>query len=214
MNENLFESEYNVTKKSKMKQFYEKNKIKIFLALTSTIILLFSLGIYSEIKKNKRTTLSENYVDARIYLANEKKVEATNLLKEIIFENDSTYSTLSLFLILNENLIEDQKELSNLFNHILENCEFEKEIGDLILFKKALFESTFVSEIELLESLKPLISNESLWKHHALMLLGDYYVSKNENIKAKEFYSEILRIKNLNEEFYNRVKIRLKSTNE
>ena len=110
MNENLFEAEYNVTKRSKIKQFYEKNKIKIFLALTSIIILLFSLGIYSEIKKNKRTALSENYVDARIYLANEKKVEATNLLKEIIFENDSTYSTLSLFLILNENLIKDQKE--------------------------------------------------------------------------------------------------------
>ena len=184
------------------------------MALTSIIILLFSLGIYSEIKKNKRTALSENYVDARIYLANEKKVEATNLLKEIIFENDSTYSTLSLFLILNENLIKDQKELSNLFNHILENCKFEKEIGDLILFKKALFESTFVSEIELLESLKPLINNESLWKQHALMLLGDYYVSKNENIKAREFYSEILKIKNLNEEFYNRAKTRLKLTNE
>ena len=106
-------------------------------------------------------------------------------------------------------MLEDQRELSNLFNHILENCKFEKEISDLIIFKKALFESAFVSEIELLQSLSSLINNESLWRQHALMLLGDYYVSKKENIKAKEFYSEILTIKNLHKEFYNRAKMRL-----
>jgi len=214
MSENLFETGHDVTKKSKIKQFYERNKIKIFSALFSFTALLLSLSIYLEVKKNKRIALSENYVDARVYIAIGEKAKAVKLLKEIIFENDSTYSTLSLFLILNENLLEDQKGILNLFNHILENCKFEKEISDLIIYKKALLESTFVSENELLKSLKPLTNSESLWKHHALLLLGDYYVSKKENIKAREFYSEILKIKNLHKEFYNRTQIRLELTNE
>ena len=77
-----------------------------------------------------------------------------------------------------------------------------------------MLESTFVSENKLLKSLKPLTNSESLWKHNALLLLGDYYVSKKENIKAREFYSEILKIKNLHNEFYNRTQIRLELTNE
>ena len=209
MNENLFETQYDVTKKSKLKKFYEVNKILIFSVILILIIAIASVGFYSEAKKKKKILLSDKYLVAKVYLENSDKNKATNILKSVIFDNDSTYSTLSLFLILNENLIVDQGELSNLFDHVLENNKFEKEVKNLIIFKKALFQSNFVSELELLDAVKPLINTETVWKPHALLLLGDYFASKKEYLKAKEFYVQILSLKNLHKELYNHARSQL-----
>ena len=209
MNENLFETQYNVTKKSKLKKFYEVNKISIFSVILILIIAIASIIFYSETKEKKKILLSDNYLAAKVYLENGDRNEVKNILKTIIFANDSTYSTLSLFLILNENLIVDQGELSNLFDHVLENNKFEKEVKNLIIFKKALFQSNFVSELELLDAVKPLINTETVWKPHALLLLGDYFASKKEYLKAKEFYVQILSLKNLHKELYNHARSQL-----
>ena len=209
MNENLFETQYDVTKKSKLKKFYEVNKILIFSVILILIIAIASVSFYSETKENKKILLSDNYLAAKVYLENGDRNKVKNILKTIIFANDSTYSTLSLFLILNENLIVDQGELSNLFDHVLENNKFEKEVKNLIIFKKALFQSNFVSELELLDTVKPLINTETVWKPHALLLLGDYFASKKEYLKAKEFYVQILSLKNLHNELYNHARSQL-----
>ena len=209
MNENLFEAQYDVTKKSKLKKFYEVNKILIFSVILILIIAIASVIFYSETKEKKKILLSDNYLAAKVYLENGDRNKVKNILKTIIFANDSTYSTLSLFLILNENLIVDQKELSNLFDHVLENNKFEKEVKNLIIFKKALFQSNFVSELELLDAVKPLINTETVWKPHALLLLGDYFASKKEYLKAKEFYMQILSLKNLHNELYSRARSQL-----
>ena len=209
MNENLFETQYDVTKKSKLKKFYEVNKILIFSVILILIIAIASVSFYSETKEKKKILLSDNYLAAKVYLENGDRNKVKNILKTIIFANDSTYSTLSLFLILNENLIVDQGELSNLFDHVLENNKFEKEVKNLIIFKKALFQSNFVSELELLETAKPLINNETLWKPHALLLLGNYFVSKKEYLKAKEFYTQILSLRGLHKELYEQARSQL-----
>ena len=209
MNENLFETQYDVTKKSKLKKFYEVNKILIFSVILILIIAIASVSFYSETKEKKKILLSDNYLAAKVYLENGDRNKVKNILKTIIFANDSTYSTLSLFLILNENLIVDQGELSNLFDHVLENNKFEKEVKNLIIFKKVLFQSNFVSELELLDAVKPLINTETVWKPHALLLLGDYFASKKEYLKAKEFYVQILSLKNLHKELYNHARSQL-----
>ena len=211
MNENLIKTDQDFEGKTKLKNFYEKNKVKIILTLLTLIILIISFTTYLEVKKNKRISLSERYIEAKVYLEDKDTNKAENILKNIIFENDSTYSSLSLFLILNENLIEDKNEIIKLFNHILENCKFDKEIENLIIYKKALFETSFVDESKLLVSLNPLLNSDSLWKPHALMLLGDYYFSKKQNIKAKEFYLEVMKLKNLNQELYNKTRNQLVS---
>ena len=209
MNENLSEVQYDPTRKSKLKKFYETNKILIFSFILALIIVLASVSFYSEIKEKKKTLLSDNYIEAKVYLENNDRSKAINILKTIIFANDGTYSVLSLFLILNENLIVDQEELSNLFDHVLENNKFEKEIKNLIIFKKALFQSNFVNELELLETVKPLVNEESLWKPHALLLLGDYFAYKKEYLKAKEFYLQILSLKNLHKELHEQARSQL-----
>ncbi len=51
--------------------------------------------------------------------------------------------------------------------------------------------------------MKPILNSDSVWKAHALLLLGNYFLSKGENLKAKEFYTQILNIQNLQDYFYN-----------
>ena len=209
MNENLFQAQYDLSKKSKLKNFYEKNKTLIFSAVLILIITIALITFYSESKDKKKLTLAENYIKAKVYIDKDNRKEAKDILQTIILANDSTYSTLSLFLVLNKNLITDKNELSVLFNHILKNNKFEKEIKNLIIFKKALFQSDFVNELELLEELKPLINTESVWKPHALLLLGDYFAFNKEYLKAKEFYIQILSLKNLNTEMYEQARSQL-----
>ena len=209
MNENIFEVQYDVTKKSKFKRFYDKYKILVITFLTILIVLIISLFFYLEFKEEKRISITNNYIKAKIYLDNKEKQEATTILKEIVFNNDSTYSILSFFLIINENLITDEKQLSNLFNHILENNKFDNEIKNLIIFKRLLFKSDFAEEHELLEAAKPILNTETAWKPHALLLIGDYFISKKENLKAKEFYKEIMLLKNIHRDFYYQANSRL-----
>ena len=209
MAENLFEAQYDLTKKSRIKKFYESNKIFIFSFILILIILFGSLSFYLENQERKKILLSENYIQAKNYLENGNKNEALNTLKKVIFANDPTYSTLSFFLILNQNLISDYKEISALYDHLLENNNFEKELRNLLIYKKSLFSSNSVSETELLETIKPLLNTDTLWKPHALLLLGDYFMSKGENIKARELYQQILSMNNLHKDLYDQAKSQL-----
>lgn len=209
MNENLFETQYDVTQKSKIRKFYEKNRIFIFSGIILFLVTLISFSLYFSNKEKKEIALSNDYLSATIYLDNNEKDKAINILKTIIFSDNSTYSTLSLFLILNENLITDKKELLNFFEHILQNNDLDTETKNLIIFKKALYQSNFVSEKQLLDSMNPLINSESIWKPHALALLGDYFFSRNEYIKAQEFYINIMLMKGLNREIYDHAKSQL-----
>jgi len=205
MSENLFEARYDLTKKSKLKKFYESNKTLIFSSILILIIIFGSLNFYLVKEEKKKILLSENYVQAKIYLENGNKIEAVNILKNIIFANNATYSTLSFFLILNQNLISDYREVSVLFEHLLENNEFEDEVRNLLIYKKSLFNSDSLNESELLEEIKPLLNQETLWKPHALLLLGDYFASKGEYLKAKEFYVKILSMTNVQKDLYDQV---------
>ena len=209
MNEDLIEARYDITKKSKPRRFYESNKILIFSSIFILAIILITFSVYFENKEKNKILLSENYVQAKIYLENGNKDEAISILKKVIFANDPTYSTLSFFLILNQNLVTDHEELSTLFDHLLNNNKFEKEVINLLIYKKALFNSNFISESKLLSDIQPLLNTETLWKPHALLLMGDYFVAKKEYIKAKEFYTQILLINNLQKDFYDQARSKL-----
>ena len=209
MTNNLIEAQYDITKKSRLKKFYESNKILIYLFIFIIIIFFSYFSYYLGNKEKKRILLSENYVEAKIYLENGSKVEALDLLKNAIFANDATYSTLSFFMILDQNLIKDYKELTSLFNHLLENNKFEEEVKYLLIYKKMLLEANYSNELEILEAAKPLLSKNTLWKAHALLFLGDYFASKKQNIKSKEFYSQIFSIKNLHNDLYEQARFQL-----
>ena len=210
MPENLFETQYDLTKKSKLREFYESKKILIYSSVFILIVVIGSTIYYQESKEKKKVLLSENYIQAKVYLAKGKKTEALEILRNIVFSNDASYSTLSFYMILSENLISDHEEVSKLFDHLLENNKFDKEIRNLLLYKKALYKSNYVDELKLLEEIKPLLHNEgSVWKVHALLLLGDFYYSRNEYKKARDFYIQILSMKNLQQDLYDQAKLKL-----
>ena len=209
MNDNLFETQYDVTKKSKFRELYDANKLLIFSTLFVLIIASISFSFYTASKEKKQILLADNFITAKFYLQNNERDKGRKILKEIILANNRTYSTLSLFLILDENLVDDQKEISNLFDHLLANNKFEQEVKNLIIFKKTLFLSNFASELEMVENIKPLINTNTLWKPHALLLLGDYFASKKQYLKAKEFYVQILSLQNLNIELYEQARSQL-----
>ena len=209
MNENLFETQYDVTKKSKFRRLYDANKLLIFSTLFVLIIASISLSFYTVSKEKKQILLADNYMVAIFYLQNNERDKGRKILKEIILANNRTYSTLSLFLILDEDLVDDQKEISNLFDHLLANNKFEQEVKNLIIFKKTLFLSNFANELEMVENAKQLINTNTLWKPHALLLLGDYFSSKKQYLKAKEFYVQILSLQNLNMELYEQARSQL-----
>ena len=210
MNENLIEAQYDITKKTKIKKFYEKNKSLIYTFIFFTIFALFGVIYYLENEENKRITLSDDYMRAQIYINEGEKNKAKILLEKIIFKNDPTYSSLSLFLLLNEDLVTDNNKINNFFNHLLKNNKFEKEMKNLIIFKKLLTQFDNLQESELLSISKPIISSDSVWKPHVLLLFGDYFMSKEEYVKASEFYQKILSTKGANQEFYDQAKLKLR----
>ena len=116
---------------------------------------------------------------------------------------------LLFFLILNENLIKDQKKLLDLFNHVIANNNFDDDIKYLIILKKVIFQSNFAKEPELLAEVRPILKSNSVWKPHALLLMGDYFASKKEYMKSKDFYNQILNMKNLHQNFYYKANSRL-----
>ena len=210
MADDLFEARYDLTKKSKLKRFYESNKILIYTSVLLLLILFGSVSYFLDSKEKKRIVISENYIQSKIYLEKGNKQKAIKILKDIIFANDPTYSALSLFLILNQNLINDNNEISNLFDHVLSNNKYDKEIRNLLIYKKALYNSNYMNESELLKEIKLLVNNDSIWRPYALLLLGDYFMSKNEYSKAKDFYTKILSINNLQKDIHDQAKYQLK----
>ena len=116
----------------------------------------------------------------------------------VVKSNDVTYSPLALYHLLDNNLLENNEEINILFNELIEKTNLDNEIKNLIIYKKALFNSDFVSENELLKILNPVINSESIWKSHALYLLAEFFYSKDEKQKAKEFFNQILVLPNAN----------------
>lgn len=213
MADDLIEAQYDITKKSKMLKFYQENKILIYSIIFFILIIIGSAFFYLERKEKNNIALADSYIEAKIYLENGDKNKAKEILTNIIYKSSSTYSAMSLFLVLNKDLMDDKEELYNLFDYILKNKKFDDEIKNLILFKKALFQSNFSTELELLKIVEPILNSDSLWRPYALLLLGDYFASKKEYKKAKDFYMQILTIKNLQRELYDHAILQLASMN-
>ena len=118
---------------------------------------------------------------------------------EVIYENDTTYSPLALYFMIDNEILSENNEINKLFDQVIIKTKLDKEIKNLIIYKKALFNSDFTSENELLNILNPIINSESIWKSHALYLLAEYYYSKNEKEKSKEFFNKIVGMSNSNQ---------------
>jgi len=188
------------TRNEKIKNFFIKNK-KLLIASTIFLILIvicfYSFQIY---KDNVRKKVSDKYNNAIIEYNSGKKDQIITTLKEVLDYKDSTYSPLALYFIIDNNLINDKKKVNDLFDILIDETALETEIKNLIIYKKALFNADQIGELELLNILKPLINSESIWKSHALYLVGEFFYDKGETEKAKDFFLKIISVENPNSE--------------
>ena len=197
------------TRSEKIKNFFIDNK-KILLSIIVVIILslLIFFG-YSEFKKNQKIKLSNLYNSIIIEYDDTKKIKSAENLIEIINKKDPTYSLLSLYFIIDNNLISDKNQINTLFDILIEETSLDKEIKNLVIYKKGLFNADEINENELLSILNPLIKSESIWKSHALYLLAEFFYSKNEKQKSKDFFNQILNLKNSNPDILKEAQKRL-----
>ena len=130
-------------------------------------------------------------------------------MTEIIESYDSTYSPLALFFLIDNQMINSKEEANILFDQILKNTSLEKEIKNLMIYKKTLINADYQPEDKIVDSLKPLINSKSIWKPHSLLLLGDYFLAKGEKQKAKDFYYQILNSNKTNEDIFNQAQLKI-----
>ena len=179
------------TRVEKLKIFFSKNFKKLVVIIVSILFILFSYFGYLEYKKTQKRKTADSYNQITL---NEKKVKNSvdiEKLIEIIKKKDSVYSTLSLYFIIENNLVDDKDEINNFFDIVID-AQDEKEIENLIVYKKAMYNADTASENELLEILNPLLKSDSVWKPHSLLLMSDYFARNDNLIKSKEFLKEII----------------------
>ena len=188
------------TRNEKIKNFFIQNKKKIILVLGVIVILLIGYFAFGEYQDRKKIKISDTFNTITINYSESNKEKTAKDLIQIINEKNSTYSPLSLYFIIDNELISEKNKINELFDVIIYETSLDKEIKNLNIYKKGLYNADDVNESDLLNILKPLINSESIWKSHALYLMAEYFYSKNEKQKSKEFFNQIISLENANKE--------------
>ena len=182
----------------KIKNFFVNNKNTIILTTITLFVLLIGIYSFDKYKTNQKIKISDKYNSTTIAHSENTKDNTVKNLVEIINEQDPTYSPLSLYFIIDNKLISNQEEVNGFFDILIEKTSLDKEIKNLIIYKKALFNADQSNEADLLNILNPLVNSESVWKSHALYLMAEYFYSKDQKQKSKEFFNQIISMENPN----------------
>ena len=197
MNEEI-QTTSNSSKVGNLKSIFFNNKKSIISIIIVILSVLFAYFFYMDYKKDQKAEISNKYNLAVINYNNKKQNSSISVMKNIINLKDPTYSPLALYFLIDNNLMENKKEINQYFDTLINETNLEKEILNLIIYKKGLYNSDQANEDELLQIFNPLINSENLWKSHSLYIIAEYYFSKNEMQKSKEFFNKIIELKNSN----------------
>ena len=186
------------TRNEKIKNFFVNNKKKIISGIIILIIIIAGVFSYDKYLINKKKDISVSYNSIIIEYSEKTKEKTASNLIEIINKKDPTYSPLSLYFIIDNNLVSDQSRINSLFDILINDTSLDSEINNLIIYKKALYNADNAQESDLLNMLNPLINSKSVWKSHSLYLMAEYFYANNQKQKAKEFFNQIIALENSN----------------
>jgi len=186
------------TRNEKIKNFFVNNKNIIISGIIILIIIIVGVFSYDKYLINKKKDISDSYNSIIIDYSEKTKEKTASSLIEIINKKDPTYSPLSLYFIIDNNLVSDQSRINSLFDILINDTSLDSEINNLIIYKKALYNADNAQESDLLNMLNPLINSKSVWKSHSLYLMAEYFYANNQNQKAKEFFNQIIALENSN----------------
>ena len=188
------------TRNEKIKNFFVNNKNTIISGIIILIIIIVGVFSYDKYLINKKKDISDSYNSIIIDYSEKTKEKTASSLIEIINKKDPTYSPLSLYFIIDNNLVSDQSRINSLFDILINDTSLDSEINNLIIYKKALYNADNAQESDLLNMLNPLINSKSVWKSHSLYLMAEYFYANNQKQKAKEFFNQIIALENSNPE--------------
>jgi predicted negative regulator of RcsB-dependent stress response len=188
------------TRNEKIKNFFVNNKNKLIFGIFIILAGIIAVYGFDKYQTNKKQQISDDYNLITIEYSEINKEKMTNKLIEIINAKDPTYSPLSLYFIIDNKLLSDQKQINELFDILINQTPLDDEINNLIIYKKALFNADQYAEGDMLNILNPLINSKSVWKSHALYLMAEYFYAKEQNQKAKEFFNQIISSENPNQD--------------
>tara|TARA_B110000914_G_C15432036_1_gene431826 strand:+ start:123 stop:767 length:645 start_codon:yes stop_codon:yes gene_type:complete len=186
------------TRNEKVKNFFIKNKKNLIIIISTIIILLMVFISFNLIQEKNQVNLANKYNLAKIEFKNDNTQKTVDDMINIVKAHDVTYSPLALYFLIDNDLIKNPEEINTLFGELINKTNLEEEIKNLNIYKKALFNSNFVSENELLQILNPIINSQSIWKSHSLYLVAEYFYANGEKEKAKEFFNQILTLPKAN----------------
>ena len=186
------------TRNEKIKNFFINNKNKIISTVLALVVILLGAYSFDKFKANQKKEISNRFNSITLAYSKNTKESTVKNLVEIINKQDSTYSLLSLYFIIDNKLISDQNEINTLFDVLIDKTSLDEEIKSLVIYKKALFNAEQAQESDLLNILNPLINSQSVWKSHALYLIAEYFYSKDQKQKSKEFFNQIISLENPN----------------
>ncbi len=188
------------TRNEKIRNFFANNKKSLIIIFLMILVILIGYFTYDEFRKNQILKISDEYNAVVTEYSEDNKDKTQRSLVDLIYKNDPTYSPLSLYFIIDNKLIVEKTKINSLFDNIIEEISLDKEIQYLIIYKKALYNSDTTQENDLLDILKPIINSDSIWKSQALYLMGEYYFSRGEKQKSKEFFDKIISLENANQD--------------
>ncbi len=186
------------TRNEKIKNFFVNNKNKIISGIIILIIIIVGVFSFDKYLINKKKDISDSYNSIIIDYSEKTKEKTASSLIEIVNKKDPTYSPLSLYFIIDNNLVSDQSRINSLFDILINDTSLDSEINNLIIYKKALYNADNAQESDLLNMLNPLINSKSVWKSHSLYLMAEYFYANNQKQKAKEFFNQIIALENSN----------------
>lgn len=186
------------TRSEKVRNFFVNNKNKIISGIVILVVVLVGAYSFEKYQTNKKKEISNKFNSTTISYSEKTKDLTAKKLVEIINEQDPTYSPLALYFIIDNQLISNDSEINSYFDVLIDEISMDKEIKNLVIYKKALFNADTAPESELLNMLNPLIKSESVWKSHALYLMAEYFYSKDQKQKSKEFFNQIVSLKSSN----------------
>ena len=176
--------------------FIKKNLKAIFVCLFILLIILFTFFFYDNLQKKKNNKISKKNAQASILIKQKKISESKILLDLIINKDHQFYSPLALYLMIDNNVENEEKKIIIFFDRILKNKSIDKENLNLIRIKKAIYLINIDNEELIVSTLNPIINSSSAWKNMAIDIISQYFISKNQNLKADEYLQLLKNKKN------------------
>jgi len=186
-------------KQDKFINFLKKYKLTIIIFFSLIILTIFFLVGKNIIFENRAKKYTQEYVLILSLINDKKIVEAKNRLEILKDSKINLYRVLAISKLL-ELSKENKNEQISILDYAIKS-NIEKNDKDLFKIKKALLDFDNLNEEQFLNLLNPGDFKNSPWRVLSLEILGDFYLSKGQKIKAKDIYDQAIKISDIPEIF-------------